>query len=1679
MEKIKKNRFSKVLVLLLAVMMIFTMMPSMAFADTGNDTEAEPSQNVIHVTYNAQKDGTFLTIPQVVSAVPGLAASYGYTVSTQESVTALDVVVADHIRTYGDAFTADTAKNYLEVGDTGLIRKAYGTAGTGVSFLVNGKAPADEKGTGYMINQAVIAENDDVEFFFLQDTEGWGDYYTEFDIKSLSIPAGSDFSLTLKGVMAMAGMFGMQNQLEPIDGTSENAALTLHTVNADGSLSAALKNSEGTEYTFDQNGKVTLKLDQEGEYLITASGFAPDDIYETCPIVLPYCKVVVTPSSYHVTVTLSDKGQIARDKEGNLIADIPLTVGDLDQDGLISFSDALTALHKERNEAGVSAYEVGSTGYVTKLWDHDTYNTLFFQNNSAIMKLVKQTAIGEGDKLVASVNSDDQYYADWYTYFDSDSKKVVIKENVTLELKGFQGMAGSAAGAAGGLKIGTISDGQFVQLGNSVTDQDGKVTISFDKAGTYYVTAQGTVKDTVYDYSVSPAQTLEADCPIIAPVCKITVVDRAVEKIEITDANGNVCPQEGYVYNVGDTAAVLKTAPIENVPGAAYTYKWKYKTTPDAETSSNAGTSSVIKKETFTPKTDIDSVKYYYCEVTVKYNTKSDVYETALVPVKVIAKQAQQPKILNELSSAVYMQGTNNVDALNAKATVSDNGTLRYTWYVKDGDADFIPIENANGEKYLPSTDTVGVRSYYCEITNTLKSVSGKTYKNSITTEIAVIEVKPAAEFGADWEGDGTAQNPFLLKNADDLTKLSALVDSGITFDGKYFELTENVTLPEDWKQIGSGSGTGNGANMKPFSGIFDGAGHTVTVPEGGKALFLYVREATIKNLKIYGTKIEGYGLVDGYTVDYGADGKNVTDTNPKYTVTIENCVLKSGTQTLKSGFIGGYASGINTITIRDSIIESGVIIGYNKDQKNIGGFAGEFNGYIVNCQNSGTVYGIDFVGGICADKGQSMGPCSLYDCTFDGTIEASGKYVGGILGAGYGGTGWGFAKNSPWPTVVNCKASGTIAGGNYVGGILGAEPGTLQCWNNGVGYIQNNLFTGKVSASAEDAYVGGIIGYINALNRFTVISNNFYEEGCGTDAGVGEIKYIENAENDGVSVGSGWNSQKFDYKKYGRDDDLKGADAEKLAKACTASEIADGTIVKKLNAGLNSSGNWTQNGNVPAFSSTRHLLSITSTEISTSSGLTQTVGAADVLKGKALTLTYSDGTQETIDASKAEKLYTLTNEMAGKYIPAVIVYNNHQLVFNLLVKAGSDTPSQPTDNSINVKISVLGDDVHDASTGTQHTLKKGGLKTWISETSLNLKEGSTVMDALAKVLNQNGFSWMNADKPNSTAGNYIQSITNAQGVLLAEFTNGKNSGWMYTLNGTHPLLGVSEQILSDKDIIVFHYTDNYHIEEGSENWGMPEEINSVTTTGSSGSAVTASPTEVKVVDKTAADGTKVKVAEVTVSADNQKEILKQAKGNKSAEIVLNVTKDAVGTATSADIKLDKSFLESILKDTNAKLTVQTPFGTKTYTQDELKALIVAASGTTVTVEVKADDSEDANLAQVKEQLAKVSLIARSAKTEKKNVKVTLKVDAESMAAIDEIQSLGYTVKYKFYRSTKKAAGYSAKLTKTSKTYLNTSGVKGSKYYYKARVLVYDGSGKLVAFSKLTQCKYAARIWTK
>ena len=108
-----------------------------------------------------------------------------------------------------------------------------------------------------------------------------------------------------------------------------------------------------------------------------------------------------------------------------------------------------------------------------------------------------------------------------------------------------------------------------------------------------------------------------------------------------------------------------------------------------------------------------------------------------------------------------------------------------------------------------------------------------------------------------------------------------------------------------------------------------------------------------------------------------------------------------------------------------------------------------------------------------------------------------------------------------------------------------------------------------------------------------------------------------------------------------------------------------------------------------------------------------------------------------------------------------------------------------------------------------------------------------------------------------------------------------------------------------------------------------------------------------------------------------------------------------------------------------------------------------------------------------KEAAGDLVLTARSAKLKNGSVKIMLKGDLKA------ITDAGYTVKYKFYRSTKKSAGYKAVLTKKAPTYYNTYGKKGTMYYYKARVMIYDKDGNFVAQTALKQCKYANRLWTK
>jgi hypothetical protein len=123
----------------------------------------------------------------------------------------------------------------------------------------------------------------------------------------------------------------------------------------------------------------------------------------------------------------------------------------------------------------------------------------------------------------------------------------------------------------------------------------------------------------------------------------------------------------------------------------------------------------------------------------------------------------------------------------------------------------------------------------------------------------------------------------------------------------------------------------------------------------------------------------------------------------------------------------------------------------------------------------------------------------------------------------------------------------------------------------------------------------------------------------------------------------------------------------------------------------------------------------------------------------------------------------------------------------------------------ITVGFALLGTTVH-GDILPKHTLRAGNLTEWIAEQDYQVSNNYSVLDLLTKVLGENELTFVNS-------GNYIKSITK-DGVTLAEFSNGPNSGWMYILNGIHSQSGVEEQLLNDGDAIVFHYTDDWTVDE-------------------------------------------------------------------------------------------------------------------------------------------------------------------------------------------------------------------------------------------------------------------------
>ena len=325
-------------------------------------------------------------------------------------------------------------------------------------------------------------------------------------------------------------------------------------------------------------------------------------------------------------------------------------------------------------------------------------------------------------------------------------------------------------------------------------------------------------------------------------------------------------------------------------------------------------------------------------------------------------------------------------------------------------------------------------------------------------------------------DGGGTEDDPYKIATAADLLEFADKVNNK-NQTSAWAELTANIDLNNQrWTPIGSDS--------HPYTGTFDGNGHTISglyldsSSANYQGLFGYVGTGgTVKDFSVSGT-------VSGGMFVGGVVGLNRGS--------VENCT-NTGSVTSSVSPVGGVV-GRNDGSV-ENCYNTGNVSG-NSVISNVGGVVGDSSGTVKNCYNTGSVSGGMYVGGVVGLN--SRASASVTNCYNTGTVtgpdSGSDSYVGGVVGS-----------NSFSATVTDCYNTGNVSGPDSVngetivnvGGVVGSNSFSAtvtDCYNTGT-------VTGPVSASGNNSVrVGGVVGN----NSFSASVTNCYNTGevSGLDSG-------------------------------------------------------------------------------------------------------------------------------------------------------------------------------------------------------------------------------------------------------------------------------------------------------------------------------------------------------------------------------------------------------------------------------------------------------------------------------------------------------------------------------------------------------------------------------------------------
>lgn len=230
--------------------------------------------------------------------------------------------------------------------------------------------------------------------------------------------------------------------------------------------------------------------------------------------------------------------------------------------GQVSVLDALLCAHEAVYGAAftkdtMSSYFGGSSSFVSKIFGVD--GGIGYAVNDRLPVgpkydgyAINEYALSEGDDVYFFIYAS-HYWGDYLSYFDKKQLTVNAGEEITLKLSGY--MAMEQMGTPGkdtrpittmenieGAEIDLLDENAGkLEFGDYLgeTDENGNVTLKFDKAGTYYVSAIGESSTTF---------------PITGPWCEITVNEA---KPGDSDLSGMLV-YNGTVAN--NTTVILKNA---------------------------------------------------------------------------------------------------------------------------------------------------------------------------------------------------------------------------------------------------------------------------------------------------------------------------------------------------------------------------------------------------------------------------------------------------------------------------------------------------------------------------------------------------------------------------------------------------------------------------------------------------------------------------------------------------------------------------------------------------------------------------------------------------------------------------------------------------------------------------------------------------------------------------------------------------------------------------------------------------------------------------------------------------------------------------------------------------------------------------------------------------------------